>query len=139
MKSSKVEDDDNFKEFERKCYEASVFRAMAFSAVLFATISTLVSALSIPMFYTYIYQLQTDMREDINFCKSRSSNIWKEIGRTQVNSLKGLKQICYGKNKAWKDRAEGVWTAERAETDWAGVIFFWYVVWTVNQNIIYSL
>ena len=65
--------------------EASIYKFMAFSAVVLATISILVPSLGLPMLFSYMHAMQTDMKDDINFCKSKSSNIWKEISKTYVS------------------------------------------------------
>lgn len=78
-------------EFERRRNEANTFRVMAFSAVAFSTMATLICAITLPMLYSYIYRLQTNMYDDVDFCKARSHNMWREISRTQVNF--------YGKHK----------------------------------------
>lgn len=49
--------------------------------------ATLVCIVSVPMLYNYMQHMHTIMQSEINFCKLRSGNIWKEVTRTQVDSL----------------------------------------------------
>jgi hypothetical protein len=37
-----------------------------------------------PMLYNHIQQAQTRMYDNLDFCRARSSNILKEVARTQV-------------------------------------------------------
>lgn len=59
-------------------------RRIAFLGVTIASIATLVCVVSVPIVYSYAQQIQTVMQNEVDFCKSRSSSIWKEVTRTQV-------------------------------------------------------
>ncbi|PAV75106.1 hypothetical protein WR25_05463 [Diploscapter pachys] len=71
----------NEKEME---VEAASLRRVAFFGVAISTIATLVCIISVPMLYNYLQHMQSVMQAEVDFCKSRSGNIWKEVTRTQV-------------------------------------------------------
>ncbi|PIO53494.1 nematode cuticle collagen domain protein, partial [Teladorsagia circumcincta] len=48
--------------------------------------ATLVCVISVPMLYNYMQHMQSLMQNEVDFCKSRSGNIWREVTRTQVLS-----------------------------------------------------
>lgn len=64
--------------------EADSLRVMAFFGVAVSTIATLVCVLTVPLIYNYIQHMQSVMQNELDFCKSRSGNIWREVTRTQV-------------------------------------------------------
>lgn len=65
--------------------EAASIRRVAFAGVTLATVATLVCVLSVPMLYNYMQHMQSVMQNEVDFCKSRSGNIWREVTRTQVS------------------------------------------------------
>ncbi|WKX93397.1 hypothetical protein Q1695_011006 [Nippostrongylus brasiliensis] len=64
--------------------EALSLRRIAFFGVAFSTAATLICVISVPMLYNYMQHMQTAMQNEVDFCKSRSGNIWREVTRTQV-------------------------------------------------------
>ncbi|VDN03585.1 unnamed protein product [Thelazia callipaeda] len=76
---------DDASNYKRKQEEAESLRRVAFYGVAFSTIASLICALSVPMFYNYLQHVQSFMQNEVDFCKSRSSNIWREVTRTQVS------------------------------------------------------
>lgn len=71
--------------YKERLNEAENLRRVAFYAVALATIATLICIFSVPAFYNYLQHIQSVMQNEVDFCKSRSSNIWREVTRTQVN------------------------------------------------------
>ena len=69
------------KELER---EASTLRRVAFFGVTLSTVATLVCVLAVPMLYNYMQHMQSVMQNEVDFCKSRSGNVFREVTRTQV-------------------------------------------------------
>ena len=65
-------------------YEADGMRKLAFFGVAMSTVATLVCVLSVPMVYNYMQHINSAMLNEVDFCKSRSGNIWREVTRTQV-------------------------------------------------------
>jgi len=64
--------------------EAASLRRIAFAGVALSTVATLVCVLAVPMLYNYMQHMQSVMQNEVDFCKSRSGNVWKEVTRTQV-------------------------------------------------------
>lgn len=71
---------------KNKQREADSLRTVAFFGVALATIATLVCVISVPMVYNYLQHMQSVMQAEVDFCKMRSGNIWREVTRTQVLS-----------------------------------------------------
>ena len=65
--------------------EATALRKTAFFGVAISTVATLVCIFSVPMLYNYMQHVQSVMQNEVDFCKSRSGNIWREVTRTQVS------------------------------------------------------
>ncbi len=87
-----------------KQQEADNLRLIAFFGVALSTTATLICVISVPMLYSnqififyiciisildYMQHVQAVMQNEVDFCKSRSGNIWREVTRTQVLSKVG--------------------------------------------------
>jgi hypothetical protein len=70
---------------ECKQQEADGLRRLAFFGVALSTVATLICVLSVPMVYNHMQQVNSAMLNEVDFCKSRSGNIWREVTRTQVS------------------------------------------------------
>ncbi|VDN08349.1 unnamed protein product [Thelazia callipaeda] len=64
--------------------EAATLRRATFFGVTFSTTAALICMLSIPLFYNYLQHMQSIMQHEVDFCKQRSNNLWREVTRTQV-------------------------------------------------------
>uniref|UniRef100_A0AC35F593 Nematode cuticle collagen N-terminal domain-containing protein n=1 Tax=Panagrolaimus sp. PS1159 TaxID=55785 RepID=A0AC35F593_9BILA len=67
-------------------HEAEGLRTIAFLGVTLSTVATLACVISVPMLYNHMQQMQAVMQNEVDFCKLRSGNIWREVTRTQVLS-----------------------------------------------------
>ncbi|CAJ0576634.1 unnamed protein product, partial [Mesorhabditis spiculigera] len=74
--------------------DAAAFRRLAFIGVSVSTVSTLICVLAVPLCYSYLQHLQSMMQSEVDFCRQRSSNIWREVTKTQV-----LAQVAGGRIK----------------------------------------
>jgi hypothetical protein len=77
---------EKYETFDRQ-QEADSLRRIAFFGVAVSTIATLVCVISVPMLYNYMQHMQSVMQNEVDFCKSRSGNIWREVTRTQVRKF----------------------------------------------------
>ncbi|VDN93850.1 unnamed protein product [Brugia pahangi] len=77
--------DDDALHYKKRQQEAENLRRVAFYGVALSTIASFICAISVPMFYNYLQHVQSVMQNEVDFCKSRSSNIWREVTRTQVS------------------------------------------------------
>lgn len=64
--------------------EADNLKRFAFIGVALSTAATLLCVISVPMLYNYLQHAHSVMLNEVDFCKSRSGNIWREVTRTQV-------------------------------------------------------
>lgn len=64
--------------------EVKQLRWIAFCGVTMSTVATLLCVISVPMLYNYLQHVQSMMESEIEFCRTRSANIWREITHTQV-------------------------------------------------------
>ncbi|VDM81242.1 unnamed protein product [Strongylus vulgaris] len=70
---------------------AKLSHKVAFIGVAISTVATLVCVVSVPLLYNYMQHMQSIMQSEVDFCKSRSGNIWREITRTQVGPYSKLR------------------------------------------------
>ncbi|VDK40881.1 unnamed protein product, partial [Gongylonema pulchrum] len=63
--------------------EAENLRRIAFCGVAVSTVATVLCVISVPIIYNYMQHVQSMMQNEVDFCRSRSGNIWREVMRTQ--------------------------------------------------------
>ncbi|VDN43854.1 unnamed protein product, partial [Gongylonema pulchrum] len=63
--------------------EAENLRRIAFCGVAVSTVATVLCVISVPIIYNYMQHVQSMMQNEVDFCRSRSGNNWREVMRTQ--------------------------------------------------------
>ncbi|GMR31838.1 hypothetical protein PMAYCL1PPCAC_02033, partial [Pristionchus mayeri] len=61
-------------------------RFAAFCAVTFATVSLLACIISLPLVYNHVHSIQAYMQNEVEFCKTRSREMWRQMASVQVSS-----------------------------------------------------
>jgi len=61
-----------------KLYSSSN-RLVAFTAIVFSTVAVTGCLLSFPLIFHYMQMMDSSVQVDLDFCKSRSRDMWKEI------------------------------------------------------------
>ncbi|KAH7718088.1 COL-68 protein [Aphelenchoides avenae] len=74
-------------DIKRLLVEADLTKKLAFFGVVVSTVATLTAAVCIPLLYTYAQNVQSTMREEIDFCSQRTRNL-----HTEFNSYESLKK-----------------------------------------------
>ncbi|VDK80139.1 unnamed protein product [Cylicostephanus goldi] len=69
--------------------KAQSLKRIAFLGVSLSTVATLICIISVPMLYNYMQHVHSVMRNEVDFCKLRSGNIFREVTRTQASAVKG--------------------------------------------------
>ncbi|KAI1703348.1 cuticle collagen 14 [Ditylenchus destructor] len=54
-------------------------RPIAFAAVVFSTVSTTACLLTFPLVFHYVQTLQATVQGEVEYCKSRSRDMWREM------------------------------------------------------------
>lgn len=62
-----------------KMESKSSLRPIAFCAVVFSTVAVTACLITFPMVFHYVQQLQATVQGEVEYCKSRSRDMWKEM------------------------------------------------------------
>lgn len=57
----------------------STLRVVAFLSVVFSTVAVTSCLLAFPLVFNYIQALQANVQSEVEFCKARSRDMWKEM------------------------------------------------------------
>ncbi|MCP9261272.1 Cuticle collagen 40 [Dirofilaria immitis] len=79
--------------------QAERYKKIAFLGITISTIATICSVIVIPLLYHYIQTIQTSLIDEIEFCRQRSRNMWKEYAYTE-KMLNNKEQQQY----SWRNR-----------------------------------
>ena len=63
-------------------------RLVAFCSVAFSTVSVLACIVTLPIVYNHVQSVQSYMQNEVDFCKTRSRDMWREM--VQVQAATGL-------------------------------------------------
>jgi hypothetical protein len=67
--------------------EAEGLRKFVFLGVTLTTFSAMCSVVVVPLVYNHVIQLQSTMQSELDFCRARGGNIWREVTRAHVSFL----------------------------------------------------
>ncbi len=65
--------------------EKGSLRTVAFSAVVFSTVAVTACLITFPMVFHYIQTLQATVQGEVEYCKARSKDMWREMLEIQQN------------------------------------------------------
>lgn len=74
----------DYKVYKSRLEEANNMRKFVFIGVSIAAMTSILSSIAIPLTYNHVQYLQSVMENEVDFCKKRTTNIWKEVSRTQA-------------------------------------------------------
>jgi hypothetical protein len=63
-------------------------RLVAFASVAFATVSVMACVITLPMVYHHVQAVQSFMAAEVDFCKTRSRDMWREM--VQIQAATGI-------------------------------------------------
>lgn len=70
---------------ETKWREAGQLRKLVFAAVTVSTVAIFLCVVSVPMLYNYMQTVQSKLRLEVDFCKSRSGSLWQVSNSDDFN------------------------------------------------------
>lgn len=77
-----------------KAQERRSLRTTAFCAVAFSTVAITACMLTFPMVFHYVQTLEAEVQSELDYCRSRSRDMWKEVaeihGAAEHGSAEGL-------------------------------------------------
>lgn len=68
--------------------EAESLKWVVFFGISVSTVATLTSIIAVPMLYNYMQYVQSNLQDEIDFCRHRTDDLWEEYA--QVTSLKKM-------------------------------------------------
>ncbi|PIO56344.1 nematode cuticle collagen domain protein, partial [Teladorsagia circumcincta] len=71
---------------EQGCEGRKSLRPLAFASVALATVSVLSCIISLPLVYNHVQSIQSYMQNEVDFCKTRSREMWREMVTVQFTS-----------------------------------------------------
>uniref|UniRef100_A0A915ERM3 Nematode cuticle collagen N-terminal domain-containing protein n=1 Tax=Ditylenchus dipsaci TaxID=166011 RepID=A0A915ERM3_9BILA len=83
--SSKEEDETSLKKPER---QRQSLKPVAFAATVFSTMAITSCLITFPLILHYIQTLESNVQLDLDFCKSRARDMWKEMFEIRTNGRK---------------------------------------------------
>jgi len=63
----------------RRATRKGTHRTVAFLAVVFSTVAMTACLLSFPLVFHYVQTLQAAVQVEVEYCKSRSRDMWREM------------------------------------------------------------
>lgn len=68
-----------YEKFKEADDEHRRMRRVAFFAVVVSTVAVMASIFTLPLVYSFVQSLQSHMMSELDFCKTRSRDMWVEI------------------------------------------------------------
>lgn len=66
--------------------ELAAMRRLAFVAVAISAVATLLAAFLVPFLHAQLQYVQSMAQEELDFCRMRTTNFWREISKTEVRT-----------------------------------------------------
>ncbi|KAI6181541.1 Col-cuticle-N domain-containing protein [Aphelenchoides besseyi] len=74
-----MEADEEIVRFKAKNAEIESLRRFAVLGISLSTIATICAVVTAPMICSHLQHIQSAMQDNLEFCRARSSNIWREV------------------------------------------------------------
>ncbi|CAD6187232.1 unnamed protein product [Caenorhabditis auriculariae] len=78
---------------ESPCVKKRSLRSVALASIALATISVVATVITVPLVYRHVQQLQSVMTNEVEFCKIRSRDMWREMVTVQSATVAGEARI----------------------------------------------
>ncbi|PAV58654.1 hypothetical protein WR25_10041 [Diploscapter pachys] len=80
-------------------HQAEALRKVAFTGVTISTVAALACIIVVPGLYTYLQHIQSNVQNDVNFCRHRTEGLYEMYERMQVHKgIRPRRQAGYDSN-----------------------------------------
>ncbi|CAJ0932917.1 unnamed protein product, partial [Mesorhabditis belari] len=83
-KAQENEELSDMEEEKRISVQADGLKRIAFLGVTVSTVAVVVCVLGVPLMYSHIQRLHTQMQHEVDFCRSRSGSVFKQLAKANV-------------------------------------------------------
>lgn len=67
--------------------ELAAMRRLAFAGICISAIATLLAAFLVPLLHTQVQYMLSMAQEELDFCRMRTTNFWREISKVEVHKM----------------------------------------------------
>uniref|UniRef100_A0A183C0V6 Col_cuticle_N domain-containing protein n=1 Tax=Globodera pallida TaxID=36090 RepID=A0A183C0V6_GLOPA len=78
---------------EKQCQRKGTLRPVAFAAVVFSTVAISSCLLTFPLVFHYVQTLQAAVQGEVEYCKSRSRDMWREMVDVEMATLESEDEL----------------------------------------------